>query len=114
MFLLFTVSKLSRSCIFVKDSAPSTLANDSLNFMLDDDELAMIINHENPKLWDQCESKLTRNAVADMYAHISFDNREFSNQFLTTLFNGLQKVTFNQMKVYERPLIQLLMVNDQY
>lgn len=52
MFLLFTVSKLSRSCIFVKDSAPSNLANDNLNFMLDDDELAMIINHENSKLWD--------------------------------------------------------------
>ena len=72
MFLLYTVSKLSRSCRFVKDSGPNYLANDSLNFQLDEEEIMMIINHENPLIWQNCDYKLTRNAIADMYAHVSF------------------------------------------
>ncbi len=47
MFLLYTVSKLSRSCLFVKDAGVNPLANDKLKFTLDDDEVSMIINHEN-------------------------------------------------------------------
>ena len=78
MFLLYTVSVLSRSCCFVRGSAPNPLANDSLNYVLDDDELAMIINHDNQLIWEQCDLKVTRNAVAAMYAHMSFENKEFS------------------------------------
>jgi hypothetical protein len=47
MFLLYTVSKLSRSCIYVKDVTSNPLANDKLNFNLDNDEVTMIINHES-------------------------------------------------------------------
>ena len=55
MFLLYTVARLARSCCFVKDSPVSHGANDTLNFVLDSDEIAMIINHENELIWRQCE-----------------------------------------------------------
>ena len=105
MFLLYTVSRLSRSCVFVKDVAVNPLANDKLNFMLDQDEVSMIINHENPNIWRYCDRKVTRNAVAQMFAHISFNNKGFSQQILQTLFIGLQKAFFEEMKIYEKPLI---------
>jgi len=38
----------------------------------------MIIDHENNQIWEVCGHKVTRNAIADMYAHISFENKEFS------------------------------------
>jgi len=52
MFLLHTVSKLSRSCVFVKDDAViNPLANDKLNYSLDTDEVNMIINYESLQIW---------------------------------------------------------------
>lgn len=88
-FLVYTVSKLARSCVFAKDSAPSQFSNDNLNFKLDDDEIGMIINHEKDQFWDLCDQKIVRNAVADMFAHISFENKDFSLQYIQTLITGL-------------------------
>jgi hypothetical protein len=115
MFLLYTVSKLSRSCLYVKDPlVVNPLANDKLNFSLDDNEVSMIINHENPMIWVFCDKKVTRNAVAQMYAHMSFNSKSFSLQFMTTLLIGLQKSFFEEMKIYEKPLIAQLMIKDDY
>jgi hypothetical protein len=52
--------------------------------------------------------------VSDMYAHISFENKEFSLQILATILNGLSKTTFDSMKIYERPLVKMLLIKDQY
>ena len=95
MFLLYTVSKLSRSCRFVKDSSPSPLQNDDLNFVLDQNELSMIISYENPLLWNHCDHKVTRNAVADMYTHIAFEDKDFSDRFLSTILTGISKSSFD-------------------
>ena len=32
-------------------------------------------------LFANCSNKIGRNAVADMYAHISYENKEFSNNY---------------------------------
>lgn len=111
-FLLYTVAKLSRSCEFAKEQGP--LANDELRFKLPEDEIGMLINHQSPLLWEQCSTKVVRNAVADMLAHISFENKEFSLQVLQTLLTGIQGSTFDQMKTYERPLIKMLLIKDSY
>ncbi len=114
MFLLYTVSKLSRSCIFVKEAGVNPLANDNLKYNLDDDEVSMIINFESPLIWSLCDRKVTRNAVADMYAHMSFANKQFSLRIIQTILNGMQKASFEEMKNYERALIKMLMINDEY
>ena len=81
--------------MYVKDRPMvNPLANDKLNFSLDDDEMSMIINHENPIFWAFCGKKVTRNAVAQMYAHMCFNRKSFSLQFLTTLLIGLQNSFF--------------------
>ena len=56
--------------------------------------------------------RFSRNAVADMFAHISFDNKEFSLQILNTIMDGLSKVSFENMKVYERALVKLVLIKD--
>jgi hypothetical protein len=40
--------------------------------------------------------------------------KSFSLQFLTTLLIGLQKSFFEEMKIYEKPLIAQLMIKDDY
>jgi hypothetical protein len=114
MFLLYTVSVLSRSCSFVNEVAVNLLANDKLCFKLDDEELSMIINYEAPLIWKYCDKKLTRNSVAKMYAHISFNNKNFSLGLIVYLLIGLQKSFFLEMKYYERALVSLLMIKDDY
>ena len=64
--------------MFVKSENKSPLSNDELNFVLEQDEMTMLIEHENENWWQNCQNKLPRNAIANMYAHISFENKEFS------------------------------------
>lgn len=47
-----------------------------------------------------------------MFAHISFDNKEFSMQILGTILEGLSKVSFERMKWFERALIKMLLIKD--
>jgi hypothetical protein len=77
-FLLYSVSVLTRSCMFVKVQQKSPFANDDLLHVLDSDEIAMLINHSHEQWWNNCEVKISRNAIALMYAHICFENKEFS------------------------------------
>lgn len=114
IFLLYTVSKLSRSCLFQKDTATNPCANDTINFQLDTDEIDLLVAHNHALIWDCCEMKIVRNAVAAMYAHLSFENKEFSLQFIQTCLLGLQKRNWDQMKPFERPLIKLLLLKDQF
>lgn len=74
----------------------------------------MIINHESQMIWAFCDKKVTRNAVASMYAHMSYSNKNFSLQFISTVLLGLQKSFFNEYKYYERALIKQLMIKDEY
>lgn len=78
LFLAYTVSNLIRSCRFVKTQTPNPFANDNLNFALDGLEMDLIINHEHEQWWNYCMHKVSRNAIAEMFAHISFENKEFS------------------------------------
>ena len=49
-----------------------------------------------------------------MLAHISFDNKEISNQILGVILEGLARSTFMEYKVFERALVKMLLVKDQY
>jgi hypothetical protein len=80
--------------------------------VLDNDEIGMIINHEHECWWINSNTKIARNAVSDMYAYISYENKEFSLQILNTLLSGLQRTTFDLMKIYERPLVKMLLIKD--
>jgi len=49
-----------------------------------------------------------------MFAHISFDNKEFSMSVLNTILDSLSRVSFESMKYFERALVKMLMIKDQY
>jgi hypothetical protein len=104
IFLVYTVSILSRSCLFVKSSVANPYAwEGGANFILDREEMGLISNHRHPQWW--VPHRLSRNAVATMFAHISFDNKEFSLQMLATVLDGLGNEPFERMKIYERALV---------
>jgi hypothetical protein len=98
----------------VRSTIPNPYALDSLNFILDPDELVMISNHKHDQWWNNSTNKLARNSIADMFAHISFDNKEISFQILTTILEGLSRLTFADFKIYERALVKQLTIKDQY
>jgi hypothetical protein len=106
-FLIYIISLLSRSCIYVKQQEKNPYSNDDINYVPDNDELTMIINHSDPKWWDNCVSKVSRNAIAQMYGHMSFESKDFSLSYLNTLFNLYNKATFDTVKCYERPMLKL-------
>jgi len=78
LFLVHAISYLSRSCSFVRSSTMNPHAIDSLNFILDPDEIVMINSYKNEQWWYYSQFKVSRNAIADMLAHISYDNKEIS------------------------------------
>jgi len=47
-----------------------------------------------------------------MFAHISFDNKEFSMSVLNTILDSLGRVSFENMKYFERALVKMLMIKD--
>ena len=55
-------------------------ANDELNHTLDDDELSMlcVLHEQSAIMWDLCEHKVVRNAIAEMYCNMAWENKEFS------------------------------------
>lgn len=64
IFLLYTVSLLTRSCMFVKIQSKNPFALDDLNFVLEQEEIQMLINHSHEQWWLNCDTKVARNAVA--------------------------------------------------
>lgn len=47
-----------------------------------------------------------------MFACISYENKDYSNQILGTILSGLSKSTFDTLKAFERPLVRMLMIKD--
>lgn len=77
--------------------------------------MSLIINFKNESWWKISSlNKLARNSVADLLAHISFDNKETSLQLIQFLLECLSKVSFNEYKTFERALVKQIMIKDQY
>src|SRR3569833_371365 len=74
----------------------------------------MMINHQHPQWWENCDAKVSRNAVANMYAHVSFENKAFSSQYIASLLNYYQKAEFDRVRYFERPMIRVLQLQDSY
>mmetsp|Transcript_8863 Transcript_8863/g.8252 ORF Transcript_8863/g.8252 Transcript_8863/m.8252 type:complete len:105 (+) Transcript_8863:6642-6956(+) len=46
-FIIYTISLLSRSCLFIKGVEKNPFSNDDLNFVPDQDELSLLTSHQN-------------------------------------------------------------------
>jgi hypothetical protein len=55
-----------------------------------------------------------RNAVADMFAHICFENKDFSQKYIKDIFKVINAQDFIIVKKNERPLLKCLQLEDQY
>lgn len=94
IFLAHTVSLLVRSCLFVKSqnkkfSASSAFAVGQYQG-LDKTEYDLIVNEMHNRQWligKSAESRVFKNSLATMYAHISYNNREFGKIYIEYMFN---------------------------
>ena len=84
---------------------------------LDKDELDLLINYIANRVWWRSSAQelpMVRNAVADMFAYIATDNREFSHVQIQEIFKVLAVSNFMVVKRYERPLLILVRINDPF
>ena len=49
-----------------------------------------------------------------MFTHIAFQNLEFSNALINEIFKVLQQANFMTVKKYERSLLQLVKLRDEF
>ena len=57
---------------------------------------------------------MVRNSVARMFAHISFDNLQFSQVYIAEMFKDIGECDFIHVKRYERPILALVNIEDGY
>lgn len=75
--------------------------------------MSLLINFKNDSWWRISNlNKLARNSVADMLAHMSFDNKETSLQLIQFLLERISKVSFNDYKIFERSLVKQILIKD--
>jgi len=77
----------------------------------------LIVNETANRIWWRSTSNeypVVHNSVSDMFAHIAFDNIHFSLFYIKEIFTAINQNNFIIVKKYERPLIQLLKLNDNY
>lgn len=84
---------------------------------LDKDEVDLLINFIGQRVWWKTQTqdyKMVRNAVATMWAHIAFDNIQFSHLYIQEMFKAISGANFMVVKKYERPLLSLIKLRDAY
>jgi len=78
-------------------------------------ELEILINQAQNRIWwssSATDFPFVRNAVADMFAHICFENRDFSQKYIKDIFKMINSSDFMVVKKSERPLLRCLNISD--
>jgi len=65
------------------------------------------------KWWVIEHSKLARNSISIMFAHVSFENREFSSEYISTQIELVSREQSLFIRLFERPLLRIVQVNDK-
>ena len=53
-----------------------------------------------------------RNQVAEMLAHLAWENKEFSRRYAEQLLALVGEAEFHKLQRYQRPLVRLLQLHD--
>ena len=80
--------------------------------MPDKEEIELLQSHKHQTWWGSY-TKLTRNSIAIMFAHISNDNREFAQEYINNLVNLISQDRSLNTHQYERPLLRIVQVQDK-
>ena len=119
-FLTLAISYLARSCALVKQAnaeasnVKPVFALDCLHHVPDKEEIELLQSHKNLRWWQPGSSKLARNSIALMFAHISTDNKEFTQEYIHHLINKVSQEASIYVRNFERPLLRVVQVNDKF
>tara|TARA_B110000285_G_C14986641_1_gene544173 strand:- start:360 stop:866 length:507 start_codon:yes stop_codon:yes gene_type:complete len=119
-FLTLAISNLARSCALVKQAnaeasnVKPVFALDCLHHVPDKEEIELLQSHKNLRWWQPGSSKLARNSIALMFAHISTDNKEFTQEYIHHLINKVSQEASIYVRNFERPLLRVVQVNDKF
>lgn len=64
------------------------------------------------RIFSEVGQKLSRNAVADMYAHISWEDLDFTKAYIHQLISFVEDATFDKLVKFERPLTKVTCLQD--
>jgi hypothetical protein len=75
--------------------------------MPDKEEFELLQTQNNYRWWyGESLAKVSRNAVALMFAHICYENKEFSLEYLKELFDHFRNKESVNLYEIERPLLR--------
>lgn len=125
IFVIYAISLLVRSCQFEGTQALNQFYNgrvdsatgERLGHNLDKDELDLLINYIANRVWWRSPAQdfpIVRNCIADMFAYVATNNREFSHVYVQEIFKALSVSNFMTVKKFERPLLVLVKIPDAY
>jgi hypothetical protein len=115
-FLILAISNLARSCTLVNQpgkESRSIFSLGNLNFVPRREEIELLQTHQNIKWWVRDHSKLARNSIAIMFAHVASNNAEFSQDYIRILIQLISQEQSTSIRQYERPLLRLVQLNDK-
>ena len=90
------------------NATTTNFALDQLDHVPDKEEIELLHSYNNYKWWSYSHSKLTRNSIATMFAHIGTDNREFSTSYLNAVLEYVEAAEAIYIRNFERPLLRLI------
>lgn len=94
--------------------AKTVFALDCLHHVPDKEEIELLQSHKNIRWWHAGSPKLARNSIALMFAHISTDNKEFTQDYIQSLINMVSQESSIFVRNFERPLLRVVQVNDKF
>jgi hypothetical protein len=69
------------------------------------------MNEMHNRQWLQgkgADYKVFKNSLATMYAHISYNNKEFGKIYIEYMFNHITQNDYQIVRRFERPLLLLM------
>mmetsp|Transcript_11513 Transcript_11513/g.19472 ORF Transcript_11513/g.19472 Transcript_11513/m.19472 type:complete len:311 (-) Transcript_11513:529-1461(-) len=114
-FIVTAISLLSRSCIFTgAGSTRSCFSIDNLGFVPQTEELVLLQSQNNIKWWNYNFTKLARNSIALMFAHICHENNQFSNEYINFIQGQINNRDSLYIRQIERAVVRMLQIEDRY
>jgi hypothetical protein len=86
---------------------------DTLFFVPEKEEIELLQSHKNVRWWSSNFGKLARNSIAIMFAHISFENKEFTAEYINNVIRMYSMEMSIYVRNFERPILRIVQINDK-
>jgi hypothetical protein len=105
-------------CFLVCESVLDTNLASETTYVMSREEIELLVTEVGNRNWWKSSSvkdlPIAKNAVSTLFSHLCRNNFEFSQTYIRELFTQIANGNFMTVKSTERPLLDLVNLQDQY